>query len=66
MKPALIDTNILSLFLRGNPQVVSKVTLYLSEYPCLTFSVINYYEIVSGLAHKDAQRQMQSFAAFAS
>lgn len=65
MKPALIDTNILSLFLRGNPQVVSKVALYLSEHSCLTFSIINYYEIVSGLAHKDAQKQMQSFVAFA-
>lgn len=41
------------------------MTLYLAKYSCLTFSVINYYEIVSGLAHKDAQKQMQGFVAFA-
>lgn len=35
MKLALIDTNILSLFLRGDPQVVSNVTLYLAKYSCL-------------------------------
>ena len=65
MKAALIDTNILSLFLRGHPLVVANVARYLTEYPCLTFSVINYYEIVSGLAHRDAHKQMETFVAFA-
>lgn len=65
MKAALIDTNILSLFLRGQPQVVANIARYLTEHPRLTMSVINYYEIVSGLAHRDAHKQMETFLAFA-
>jgi tRNA(fMet)-specific endonuclease VapC len=61
MKKALLDTNILSYFLRGNPLVVEKIRLYHQHYSYLSFSVFTYYEIKSGLLYKDAQRQMQRF-----
>lgn len=65
MKPALIDTNILSLFFRGQAQVVANFASYLAEYPSITFSTINYYEIISGLKHRDAHKQLDVFLAFA-
>jgi tRNA(fMet)-specific endonuclease VapC len=61
MKKALLDTNILSYFLRGNPIVVEKFRLYRQNYSYLSFSVFTYYEIKSGLLYKDAQKQMQRF-----
>lgn len=65
MKRALIDTNILSLFLRAHPNVVDHINQYLQHYPYLTFSIINYYEIVSGLQHRDAYKQLDTFRIFA-
>ena len=49
MKPALIDTDILSLFLRGEPAVVSRFAAYLQAFDRLNISIITYYEILSGL-----------------
>lgn len=63
MKPALIDTNILSLFFRGQAQVVANFASYLAEHPSITFSTINYYEIISGLKHRDAHKQLDVFLA---
>ena len=65
MKPALIDTNILSLFFRGQAQVVANFASYLAEHPSITFSTINYYEVISGLKHRDAHKQLDVFLAFA-
>ena len=65
MKPALIDTDILSLFLRGNLPVTTRFGQYLSQYPTIVFSVITYYEIISGLKHRDAKKQLSGFLAFA-
>ena len=61
MKAALVDTNILSLFFRGHPRVVAKFQAYLAEYDTISLSIITYYEIVSGLKHRDAQVQLDSF-----
>jgi tRNA(fMet)-specific endonuclease VapC len=61
MKKALLDTNIISYFLRGNPLVVENFRLYRQHYSYLSFSIFTYYEIKSGLLYKDAQRQMQQF-----
>ncbi len=49
MKPALVDTNILSLFSRNQPLVVEKFNAYIQEYNKINTSIITYYEIVSGL-----------------
>ena len=65
MKEALVDTNILSLFFRGHPQVVAKFTAYLEEHKSIRFSIITYYEVVSGLRHRDAHKQLHSFLEFA-
>lgn len=61
MKETLIDTDILSLFLRGNKNVVSRFEEYLKYYSTINISILSYYEILSGLKYKDANRQLESF-----
>jgi len=61
VKPALIDTDILSLFLRNHPKVKQNFERYLTEYFTINFSIITYYEIVSGLKYKDAHKQLKAF-----
>jgi tRNA(fMet)-specific endonuclease VapC len=65
MKATLVDTDILSLFFRGHSQVVSKFESYLKEYDTINLSIITYYEIVSGLKHRDAHKQLDLFLDFA-
>jgi len=65
MKASLVDTNILSFFFRGHPQVVAEFEAYLKEYDTINFSIITYYEIVSGLKHRDAHNQLTLFLEFA-
>ena len=64
MKPSLLDTDILSEFLRGNPKVITKVDEHLKEYGFISLSIITYYEILNGLLYKDAKKQMIRFEAF--
>jgi tRNA(fMet)-specific endonuclease VapC len=64
MKACLLDTDILSLFFRNHPRVVEHCREYLKEYPCLAISQIPYYEILSGLKHRDANKQLDSFLEF--
>ena len=61
MKKALLDTNIFSYFLRGETQVVKKFREYQQFHSYLTFSVLTYYEIKSGLLYKDARNLLQQF-----
>lgn len=61
MKKALLDTNILSYFLRGEVQVVKKFSEYRQLHSYLTFSILTYYEIKSGLLYKDAKKLLQQF-----
>ncbi len=65
MKAALVDTDILSEFLRGNSKVVENTEKYLQFYDAINFSIITYYEILNGLLYKDAQKQLQKFTDFA-
>jgi tRNA(fMet)-specific endonuclease VapC len=64
MKPALIDTDVLSRFFRGHGQVVKRFGDYTAQYGTVAFSIVTYYEILSGLRHRDARRQLDSFLAF--
>jgi len=64
LKPVLVDTDILSLFLRGQQAVTEHFHTYLAEHHQINFSIITYYEIVSGLRHKDAHRQLEGFKEF--
>ena len=54
------------MFFRGHPQVVAKFQAYLAEYDTISLSIISYYEIVSGLRHRDAQKQLKQFLEFSS
>lgn len=66
MNPALLDTDVLSLYLKaGDNAVVQHGRQYLREHGSLSFSIITYYEIVSGLRHRDARKQLEGFFAFA-
>lgn len=64
MKPTLIDTDILSLFFRNHPVVVNRFAEYAREHRALNLSIITYYEVLSGLLHRDARRQLESFRSF--
>ena len=64
MNPALLDTDIVSYYLRGNQTVRNQVAQYLDEYPFLNFSIFTYYEILSGLRYLDAQQQLAKFQQF--
>jgi tRNA(fMet)-specific endonuclease VapC len=66
VRPSLIDTDILSLFFRNNPEVTARFSSYLEQYGIVNISIVTYYEIVSGLKHRDARKQMASFMEFAS
>jgi tRNA(fMet)-specific endonuclease VapC len=65
MKPALVDTDILSEFLRGTTKVVENAEKYLQFYDAINFSIITYYEILNGLLYKDAKKQLKKFTDFA-
>ena len=65
MKPVLLDTDILSYFLRGDPSVKARVAEYLNEYPRLNYSIFTHYEILSGLRYRDAKNQLETFREFA-
>jgi len=64
MKPSMLDTDILSEFLRGNPKVITKFDEHLQEYGFISLSIITYYEILNGLLYKDARKQLTKFEEF--
>lgn len=66
MKPSMLDTDILSEFLRGNPKVILKVEDYLQMFGYINLSIITYYEILNGLLYKDAKKQLVRFEEFVS
>jgi tRNA(fMet)-specific endonuclease VapC len=66
MKPSLIDTDILSLFFKKHHRVTACFSSCLTQYNKINFSIITYYEIVSGLKHRDANKKMTLFLEFAS
>ncbi|HHP7240021.1 MAG TPA: type II toxin-antitoxin system VapC family toxin [Cyclobacteriaceae bacterium] len=66
MNQSLIDTDILSYFLKGNNLVARNFELYLNEHPKITISEITYFEILSGLTFKKASKQIEGFEAFVS
>lgn len=66
MKPALLDTDVLSLYLKaGDDGIVQCAGQYIRQYGRLNLSIITYYEINSGLRHRDARKQLDAFQAFA-
>lgn len=61
MKKAIIDTDILSMFLRGDKKVESRVAEYLLYHSSLSISILTYYEILSGLKYKNAHKRLEIF-----
>ncbi len=64
MRQSMLDTDILSEFLRGNNKVDAMVDEHLKEYGYISLSIVTYYEILNGLLYKDAKKQMTSFEKF--
>jgi len=64
MKQAIVDTDTLSYFFRGNSIVVDKVDKYLLEFGLINISIVTYYEILNGLLYKDANTQLRRFQEF--
>jgi predicted nucleic acid-binding protein len=64
MKLSMVDTDILSEFLRGNPKVIARFEEHLKEFGIINLSIITYYEILNGLLYKDAKKQLAKFEKF--
>jgi tRNA(fMet)-specific endonuclease VapC len=62
---ALIDTDILSYYFKGEHNVVRNFEKYLETFEIIELSIITYYEILSGLQAKNAFRQLEIFEEFA-
>jgi tRNA(fMet)-specific endonuclease VapC len=65
VNPALVDTDILSMYFRGNENVKNNFEKYEEEHGKVNISIITYYEVVNGLNFKDAKKQLESFLKFA-
>jgi len=65
MPPSLLDTDILSEFLkRKNPVVLKKAADYLAQYQQFSISAMTRYEVIRGLKNNNALRQLRNFDAF--
>ncbi len=64
MTPTLVDTDILSRFFRNEAPVVARFNSYVQVYGQINISIITYYEVLSGLRHRDAHKQLERFQAF--
>ena len=64
MNRFLIDTDILSYYFKGDPEVVRKFNSYLDQFDLIEISLVTYYEIISGLLAKNALKQLAVFEDF--
>lgn len=64
MNRALIDTDILSYYFKGDKTVVENFEIYLQHYDFIEISLITYYEIIGGLLAKNALKQLRIFDEF--
>lgn len=60
----LLDTDILSLYLRKSPKVVIEAQKYLRQHSAFTFSAITRFEVLRGMKVKAATGQLQFFDLF--
>lgn len=61
MNEVLLDTDMLSFFLRNVPKVMAEANNYLKYHKGFTFSVITNFEILRGLKIKNAHSQISKF-----
>jgi tRNA(fMet)-specific endonuclease VapC len=64
MNRYLIDTDILSYYFKGDPDVVNKFNQYLDQFDLIEISLVSCYEITSGLLAKNALKQLAVFEDF--
>jgi tRNA(fMet)-specific endonuclease VapC len=64
MEKSIIDTDMLSYYLRGDEKVAHEIIRYLSGYDKLLIPIISYYEINSGLEYKKATKKLSLFKNF--
>lgn len=61
MRRYLLDTNIISFYLKGDTRLKEKV---LNNIDSIAISMISYYEIVSGLQSINANKRIDEFEKF--
>jgi len=61
VKKYLLDTNIISFYLKGDERLKEKV---LNNIESIAISIISYYEIVSGLQSINAAKRINEFDKF--
>ncbi len=64
MREALVDTDILSYYFRGDIKVIERFSQYLKGYDQINISIITYYEILGGLKFKKAEKKIRDFEEF--
>ena len=64
MNRVLIDTDIISYYLKGVDEVIKNVEIYFKYFDKLEISIITYYEITSGLRAKNAFKKLDVFEQF--
>lgn len=57
----LLDSDTLSMYMRHEPQVVSKAQTYLRTNGVFSFSIITRFEILRGLKVRDAYARLATF-----
>jgi len=62
----LLDSDVLSNYLRGHPAVVRRVFEYLQHYEQLELSVLSYYELRRGLVRISATQRLNELDGFIS
>jgi tRNA(fMet)-specific endonuclease VapC len=66
MKQVLLDTDIISYYLKNHPQVVVQFNKYISNYGYVYISRITIVEILGGLQTRNATKQIEEFKKFIS
>ena len=64
MTEALVDTDILSFYFKGDEKVVNRFREYLKEFDQINVSIVTYYEILGGLKFKKADKKVSDFQEF--
>ena len=63
-RKVLLDTDMLSLYLRKSPNVIAEAQQYLQSQGIFTFSIIARFEILRGMMVRNASAQLKAFDLF--
>ncbi len=66
MKEILLDSDIISYYMKKRPEVVAKFDNYIKKYGYIYISRISVIEILGGLQIKNAKKQINKFKKFIS